>query len=136
MAQSTMQEVPTQVLAQCQDILRRHCATSPHTQFVCLGSIDGHLLCMVGASERDDGERVAALSSSLYGLSETMSRETVRDPARYNLVATDRGSLVLVRVPSPSSRFVLSLCADQVETMALALRNALDVADATAAVLP
>lgn len=123
-------------VADCQDIIDRHCAASPHTRFVCLSSVDGRLLGIAGNGDRTLGQRVSAMSSSLLGLAESMSRETVRDTARYNLVASGQGSIVLVRVPSASSKFVLALCADSVETVALALRNALDIADAAARFLP
>ena len=52
------------------------------------------------------------------------------------LVSAKHGSIVTVRIPSASAHYSLSLAADRTETVALALRNALDLADTLGRVLP
>jgi predicted regulator of Ras-like GTPase activity (Roadblock/LC7/MglB family) len=125
-----------QLIADCQDIIDRHCATSDHTRFVCLSSVDGRLLGVAGSADRSVGQRIAAISSSLLGLAETFSREALRTTAKYNLISSTEGAIVVVRVPSSSHKFALALCADNTETVAFALRNALDLSESVARLLP
>ncbi len=101
----------------------------PNTRFLCLGTVDGKVIAFATTADPRRGQRISALSSSLLGLAETFIREGLSGTARYSLISCDGGSIVTVRIPSASARYALSLGADARETVALALRHALDVAD-------
>ncbi|WP_182687614.1 roadblock/LC7 domain-containing protein [Marilutibacter spongiae] len=79
--------------------------------------------------------RIAAIASSLLALGESFSRETLHSPAGYTSIASEQGSIVIVRVPSSKGAYTLCLSADRSETFAMALRFALDAASELASVL-
>lgn len=104
-------------------------------QFACLGSVDGRVVSFVGNSGLNP-QRMAAITSSSLGLSESCAREAFRSRSLYSVVVAEHGAVVTVRVPSPSARYAVSLGADGSETLALLLRRALDTSTALAALLP
>lgn len=132
----TLTGLSLRAIAECQETIDAHCRATPSTQFVCLGAVDGRMLSVAGQPDRATGQRIAAMSSSLLALSESFARESFDSGAHYSLVSSRQGSIVTVRIPSPSSHYSLSLAADRTETVALALRNALDLADTLGRVLP
>lgn len=75
-----------------------------------------------------EAPRVAAIATSLLALSESFSKEALRSRAEYNSIATQHGTIVVVRVPSQAKAHVLCLWADQSENFAMTLRLALDSA--------
>lgn len=102
---------------------------SPGLLGVVVGSADGRALAHAGASGSTfQPARVAAVASSLLALSESFSRETLASEAQYGTIATLRGSIMLVRVPSKRSAHVLCLWADDSHNLAMTLRAALDMA--------
>ena len=133
---ATPRKTPTELGEAVQKLLEDVIARSPHAQFVCLASVDGRQIAYVTRGDRSRGQRMAAISSSLLALGETFAKEAAAGATNYNLIAAEHGSIVTVRVPSASRRFALSLAADSSETVALALRNALDTAEALGARLP
>jgi hypothetical protein len=124
------------MISECQELLDRHCASSTHTLFVCLGAVDGRLLSIAGKPDRAAAQRIAAVSSSLLALGESFAREALKSSADYGVVSARHGSIVTVRIPSESAHYALSLAADKTETVALALRNALDLSHALGKILP
>lgn len=90
------------------------------------GSREGHAV---------EAARIAAVASSLLALSESFSGEALRSRARYNTIATDRGTIVIVRVPSQARAHALCVWADSSENFAMTLRFSLDTAERLAAAL-
>ncbi len=103
--------------------------------FACLGTVDGRLWSFSSGNEASAPERLAAISSSSLALCEAFARETLRSRCQYQLVATEHGAIVTVRVPSRSQAFALSIGTDASAVVAIALRVALDTASELAAVL-
>jgi predicted regulator of Ras-like GTPase activity (Roadblock/LC7/MglB family) len=132
----TLTGLSLRAMAECQEVIDAHCRSSPSTHYVCLGAVDGRMLSVAGLPDRSAGQRIAAMSSSLLALSESFSRESLDSGTTYSLVSARHGSIVTVRIPSASAHYSLSLAADRTETVALALRNALDLADKLGRVLP
>lgn len=108
---------------------------SRQTRFICIGTVDGHLVHFRSRDPHVGADRIAAISSSVLALNETFGKESLASGAIYSLVVTHHGAVVTVRVASGSRRYALSLAADASETVALALRNALDAAEAVAPLL-
>lgn len=79
--------------------------------------------------------RMAAIASSLLALSESFARESIQGRAQYASIATDNGSIVIVRIPSRTRMHALCVSADADETFAMALRFALDSASQLAALI-
>jgi predicted regulator of Ras-like GTPase activity (Roadblock/LC7/MglB family) len=127
---------PLEIGVDVQQLLDGVLARSSHLMFVCLASVDGRLIGFATRADRNRGQRMAAVSCSLLALGETFAKEASAGPTQYNLIAAHGGAIVTVRVPSVSKRFALSLGADSEETVALALRSALDAAAAIGTKLP
>lgn len=104
-------------------------------RFACLGTVDGRMWAFASQQDGSAPQRLSAITSSLLGLCETFAREAQLDRCLYNLIAAEDGVLVTVRVPCASRRFALSLAAGPGETVAMALRLALDGAKELAGLL-
>lgn len=122
-ASSEMLRVQT---VECLELLLKR---SSALRFACLGTADGRLLASVNADAQSNGERIAAMTSSLLALSESFAKDALRGHCNYSVVATDHGSIVVVRVPHVGRGYMLSVGADGSELMALTLRAALDTAE-------
>lgn len=114
-----------------QALLRR----SDGLRFACLGTVDGRAWAFERRLGATDSARLSAISSSLLALCETFAREALSSRCQYNVINAEHGVVVTVRIPSRSSRFALSLGADDSETLAMVLRYALDAAQELAVVL-
>lgn len=94
-----------------------------------VGTADGRAYAHACQREQAvEPARVAAIATSLLALSESFSKEALRSRAQYNSIATQHGTIVVVRVPSQAKAHVLCLWADQSENFAMTLRLALDSA--------
>ncbi|HET8899357.1 MAG TPA: roadblock/LC7 domain-containing protein [Rhodanobacteraceae bacterium] len=101
-----------------------------------VGSVDGRAQTFAAqAGHSVEPARIAALASSLLGLTESFSREALHGNAHYNSIATEHGSIVVVRVPSRARAHVLSVWTARDETFAMTLRAALDIAAQVARLL-
>lgn len=110
-------------------VLEARLLLSPGLLGVVVGSADGRALAHAGGSDGTfQPARVAAVASSLLALSESFSRETLGSETQYSSIATSRGSIMLVRVPSKMRAHVLCLWADASHNLAMTLRAALDMA--------
>lgn len=118
----------------CQQALETLVARTPAIVFASLGTVDGRSFAHADAPGRDaNAARAAAIMSSLMGLIESFSRESLDSRALYNSIATAHGSIVLVRVPSKAKLHTLCICADSSEILAMTIRAALDTAEQLAA---
>jgi predicted regulator of Ras-like GTPase activity (Roadblock/LC7/MglB family) len=111
-------------------------ARADQVMFFCLGHVDGRALTVVSRHPDKKANSIAAMSSSLLALSETFAKEAISSSAAYSLVSAAQGCLVAVRVPCAANCYVLSLGTDGSESIAAALRTALDSANAIARLLP
>ena len=113
----------------CQDILSTLLQDAHATRFASLATVDGRSFAHASSSlSTTDAQRSAAITSSLMGLIESFSRESLDCGARYNSIATDKGSIVIVRVPSRARLHTLCVCADASANLAMTIRAALDTA--------
>ena len=113
----------------CQTALSTLIEHSPAVQFASLATVDGRSFAHANAVTHEaDPQRSAALMSSLLGLIESFSRETLKSNTLYNITATEHGSIILVRVPSAGRMHTLCLCTDMSENVAMTLRTSLDTA--------
>ncbi len=118
--------------ADCEAQLQALAQRTASVTFACLGTVDGRLWASVIPSGTSEPQGLAAMTSSLLGLCESFAREAMRSRCLYNILSTDHGVVVTVRVPCQSRRFVLSVGTDSAETVAMALRQALDTAQTLA----
>jgi predicted regulator of Ras-like GTPase activity (Roadblock/LC7/MglB family) len=120
---------------QARECLERLLQHATALRFACLGTADGRLLASVDADARSTGERIAAMTSSLLALSESFAKDALRSHCNYSVVATEHGSIVVVRVPHVGRGYMLSVGSDGSELMALTLRAALDAAERLAVII-
>lgn len=121
--------------AQCESELKRLLEKHPSIFFISLASVDGRSYAHVNGASESDPQRIAAMTSSLLGLSESYARESSKSRCRYSVVAMENGSVVTVRIPTRSLRFALAIGATDKENLATVLRAALDGAAALAKLL-
>lgn len=120
----------------CQNTLADLVSRTPSIVFASLATVDGRSFAHANAAGSDtDAARAAAIMSSLMGLIESFSRESLDSRALYNSIATEHGSIVLVRVPSKAKHHTLCVCADASDILATTIRIALDTASRLAAVI-
>ena len=131
---TTVQSTEDQSLrAACKEILEALLEQTPATRFATLATVDGRSYAHAGHGQGQAGQRYAAITSSLMGLIESFSKEALGDGAQYNSIATDKGSIVIVRVPSRAKLHTLCVCADASDNMAMTIRAALDTSHKLAA---
>lgn len=111
---------------QCESELNQILIKHPAIFFISLASVDGRSFAHVHGNQNSDPQRIAAMTSSLLGLSESYAREASGNRCRYSVVAMDSGSIVTVRIPTKNLRFALSIGASDAENIATILRAALD----------
>lgn len=122
--------------AGCRAVLHRRLAAAPGVRAAVMATVDGRAFAHAQADGQDlDAARAGAIASSLLALAEAFSRETLRGHVQYNSIATDRGTIVVVRVPSRARTYALSVWADRSELFAVTLRFALDTAAQLAATI-
>lgn len=131
---------PDAARRQCQERLGRFCGEVPSAVFACLGTVDGRAFAFArnDAGDADDGkaaQRMAAISCSLVALSESFSRESIRGNCNHALIASDHGNIIVVRVPSVSRAYVISVGADASDMQAVTLRRALDLSQDLASII-
>lgn len=113
----------------CQDILATLLERTHATLFASLATVDGRSYAHAAtALSTTNAQRSAAITSSLMGLIESFSKEALGSGALYNSIATDKGSIVIVRVPSRARLHTLCVCADASANLAMTIRAALDTA--------
>lgn len=110
----------------CEAELHRLLGKHPSIFFISLASVDGRSFAHVHGIPKSDGQRIAAMTSSLLGLSESYAREACQSRCRYSVIAMEAGSVVTVRIPTKSLRFALAIGASDMENLATILRAALD----------
>lgn len=128
---SPAQDAPLQMRNRltCQNRLADLVSRTPSVVFASLATVDGRSFAHANAPGRGaDAQRAAAIMSSLMGLIESFSRESLDGRALYNSIATEHGSIVLVRVPSKAKQHTLCVCADASDILATTIRTALDTA--------
>lgn len=118
----------------CSEVLEHALAGSQGAEFFCLGLTDGRVWAYQGP-DAFDPIRLAAMSTSALALNEAYAKEVRFGRLRYGVSALESGSIVSVRVPSTPNVFALSCGFVASETVAMALRTALDTADRLAEVI-
>jgi len=98
-------------------------------RFACLSLTDGRPFVFAGAAEAKLAPRIAALTASFLGLSESFAKESQNGRCTYTTVATDNGTLLVVKVAARARGMVLSISADRSENLAMVLRRTLDTAE-------
>ena len=135
---SAAHDAPRQMRSRlaCQNTLAELVSRTPSVVFASLATVDGRSFAHANADGRSaDAQRAAAIMSSLMGLIESFSREALDSRALYNSIATEHGSIVLVRVPSKAKHHTLCICADASDILATTIRAALDTASRLAAAI-
>lgn len=120
---------------ECQILLDQVLADNNAVVFVALSTVDGNSFAFASSNEDIVDNRIAAMTSSLLALSESLSKESLRGTCSYNAVSTEFGSIVTVRVPTKRKLHTLSLCTDTSENMAMSMRLSFDTADKLAQVI-
>lgn len=118
----------------CKEILVATMVGAPTAEFFCLGLTDGRVWAYQGP-DAFDPIRLAAMATSAVALSESYAKEVRFGRLRYGVSALESGSIISVRVPSTPNVFALSCGFAATETVAMALRTALDTAERLAEVI-
>lgn len=118
---------------QCTKVLGGLLSAYPSLEFASLSLLDGRTFAHKNGVGAADAHRVAAVTTSLLGLSESVAKEALTSSCKHSVIAADSGTIVTVRVPSRRRILALSVCAGPAENLATVLRKALDTA-ATVAV--
>ncbi len=117
----------THAKQECQKVLASIVEKSAAIRFASVALVDGRSFAHANSVSHDaDAQRSAALMSSLLGLVESFSREALGSKALYNSIATEHGSIVVVRVPTMARMHTLCICADASDNLAMTIRTALD----------
>lgn len=121
---------------ECQSVLAELLQKHPEIAFASIATVDGRNFAHAnGAAGSADPHRSAAIMSSLMGLIESFGREALGARTLYNSIATEHGSIVMVRIPSAAQLHVLCLCADEGMNLAMMIRTSRDTADDLAAAI-
>ncbi|NOT86786.1 MAG: hypothetical protein HOP03_01225 [Lysobacter sp.] len=113
----------------CQNVLVALLERKPAVLFASMATVDGRSYAHANSTaSKANAQRSAAIMSSLMGLIESFSRESLNSRALYNSIATEHGSIVMVRIPSKAKLHTLCVCADASENLAMTIRSALDTA--------
>lgn len=119
----------------CQLLLEKLLSEDSSAVFACLSTVDGNDYAHALSRNDIKPERLAAITSSLLSLSETLSKESARGQCFYNVISTEFGCIVTVRVMSKDRLHIFSLCADLSANMAMVLRLAIDTSNKLAKIL-
>ena len=132
-----LQDNPTRdrLLAQCDASLRSLLGKSAAIRFACLGTVDGRSFSFAADDGSRSAQRLSAMTCSLLALAESFSKEALRGRCTHATISTEFGTIVVVRVPSRTKTFALSIGADATDVMASTLRYALDTAQALGALI-
>ncbi len=76
---------------------------------VVLASVDGFPLAYAGRAEGSE-KRLAAMSSSMFGLASALSRELAAGDLDALSVEADDGKVLMLRVPGPMPRVLMVTC--------------------------
>lgn len=110
-------------------LLESQLRANPGVRAIVVGTADGRAFAHAcQADQAVEAARISAIATSLLALSESFSREALRSQAQYNSIATEHGTIVVVRVPTRARAHMLCLWADQSDIFAMTLRLALDSA--------
>ena len=113
----------------CRALLESQLRANPGVRAIVVGTADGRAFAHAcHADQAVEAARISAIATSLLALSESFSREALRSQAQYNSIATQHGTIVVVRVPTRARAHMLCLWADQSDIFAMTLRLALDSA--------
>lgn len=128
--------VATAMQDACRSLLASQVHSNAGVLAAVVGSADGRAFAHASQPDQKvEASRIAAIATSLLALSESFSKETLSSRAQYNSIATQHGTIVVVRVPSRAQAHVLCLWADSSENFAMTLRRALDSAALVAALI-
>ena len=128
----TSSNVVDQFSGACQGTLNRVLGANSACVFASVTTLDGRSLAFTAKNDSIRSSRVAALGCSMMSLSEAFSREILQSQCSHNVIATNHGSIITVRLPCKQHQFALSVCVDRSENLAMALRLTLDAAQALA----
>jgi predicted regulator of Ras-like GTPase activity (Roadblock/LC7/MglB family) len=118
----------------CLDVLADALSAHAESEFFCLGLVDGRAWAYQGPPEFE-AARLAAMTTSALALSEAFAKEVRFGRLRYSVHSLDTGVIVTVRVPCASRLFALSCGFGATETVAMALRIALNAAERIAVII-
>lgn len=118
---------------ECREAIVALLERTPALLFASVATVDGRSYTHADSALHEINPlRCAAIMSSLMGLVESFCRETLKSRALYSSIATEHGSIVIVRIPTRSKLHALCVCSDATENLAMTIRAALDTAAALA----
>ncbi len=103
--------------------------------FANLSRVDGRGFAHHAARADVDAARIAAITCSVLALSESFAKEALRGASGYCAIASEAGSIVIVRVPTARRAFALSVGCTSQDLIAVNLRHTLDSAATIARLL-
>lgn len=119
----------------CQALIEKMVHETSSVVFAALSTVDGNSFAFKSKNEAIIDSRIAAMTSSLLALSESLSKEGLNGQCSYNTISTDYGSIVTVRVPTDKKLHTFSLCTDRTDSMAMSMRLSFDTAEKLAQII-
>ena len=110
----------------CSRVLADLVAASSSVQYASLSLVDGRSFAHANGRGSADAARVAAVTTSLLGISGAFAKESLAGTAKHTVIAVDTGTIAVVRVPSERRLFALSVCVGKDENLAFVMRWTLD----------
>lgn len=103
---------PVEREAECLQRMRDTVDAIPGAYCMVLSSLDGMQLARVQVGREINSSRLAAITGSLCGLGETLSKELGQENFRDVLISTEGGISVVQRLPAPGNRMLLLTAAN------------------------
>ncbi len=113
-----------------QDVIEALLERSTAFTFASVSTVDGRSTSFGSNSAViSEGARIAAIASSILGLSESFSREVRQAGSHWTTISNEQGTIVLIRIPSRQRMHVLAVGADRSQNLATTLHFAVGAAD-------
>ncbi len=126
----------TQLNGSLKDVIDALLERSTAFTFASVSTVDGRSASFASNDAAiSEGARVAAIASSILGLSESFSREVRQAGSQWTTISNEQGTIVLIRVPSRQRMHVLAVGADRGQNLATSLHFAVAAADQLASAI-
>jgi predicted regulator of Ras-like GTPase activity (Roadblock/LC7/MglB family) len=119
----------------CQRLLDSVAEEVSELTLASLTALDGRTRAHTSRHDSLDAQRIAAVTSSLLALSESVTKETSVGGCQHSTITAEHGYIVVVRVPAGTDNLALAVGADQSAQLSLALRLTLDIAGGLASIV-
>ncbi len=119
----------------CQAYLDTMQQSRPWFRQLCLCTRDGRTVAETSKGAGIEADAASKLHGAVLALSQSFAEKAFQSRPEHVLVTTERGCIVIVRMPCAGDIFILGVLADSSEPIGLTLRESRDVATHLAAIV-